>query len=176
VGDRPVGQAACRIRQEHRLTVKRAERCRKDQRGLRVTIQDDGPEKIYLTNAARGRCHLSRRPLLGAKIRLNDHGLVILIDSGCEVALALSRYLADKIGIAYSFIPREFGLLDGTRMAVARTFTVSLDIAGSRKEPTSVVVDMVAFDCILGLPWLDTAKPVVNCKTRRMLLPGIYGF
>jgi hypothetical protein len=37
------------------------------------------------------------------------------------------------------------------------------------------VVDMVAFDCILGLPWLDAANPVVNWKTRRLLLPGAEG-
>jgi Reverse transcriptase (RNA-dependent DNA polymerase) len=66
-------------------------------------------------------------------------------------------------------------LPDGTRIAAARTSTVSLDVAGSRKELTAVVVDMVAFDCILGLPWLDAANHVVNLKTRRLLLPGAEG-
>jgi hypothetical protein len=47
-------------------------------------------------------------------------------------------------------------------MAAARTPKISLDIAGSQRDLTAVVVDMVAFDCILGLPWLDTANPVVN--------------
>jgi hypothetical protein len=60
-------------------------------------------------------------------------------------------------------------------MAAARTSTVSLDVAGSRKELAAVVVDMVAFDCILGLPWLDAANPVVNWKTRRLLIPGAEG-
>jgi hypothetical protein len=60
-------------------------------------------------------------------------------------------------------------------MAAARTSTVSLDVAGSRKELTAVVVDMVAFDCILGLPWLDAASPAVNWKTRKLQLPGVEG-
>jgi hypothetical protein len=60
-------------------------------------------------------------------------------------------------------------------MAAARTSTVSLDVAGSRKELTSVVVDMVAFDCILRLPWLDAANPVINWKTSGLLLPGAEG-
>jgi hypothetical protein len=34
---------------------------------------------------------------------------------------------------------------------------------------------MVAFDCILGLPWLDRANPVVDWKSRRLLLPTING-
>jgi hypothetical protein len=31
---------------------------------------------------------------------------------------------------------------------------------------------MVAFDCILGLPWLDAASSVVNWKARKLLLPA----
>jgi predicted aspartyl protease len=111
---------------------------------------------------AQGRRRFSRRHLLGAEIQLNDHGLVALIDSGCEVELVHSRNLADKLRIPHTLISREMTLPDGTRMAAARTSTVSLDVAGSRKELTAVVVDMVAFDCIQGLLWLDAANPVVN--------------
>jgi hypothetical protein len=124
---------------------------------------------------AQGRRLYSRRHLLGAEIRLNDHGLVALINSGCEVELVHSCNLADKLRIPHTLISREVSLPDGTRMAAARTSTVSLDVAGSRRELTAVVVDMVAFYCILGVPWLDAANPVVNWKTRRLLLPGAEG-
>jgi hypothetical protein len=60
-------------------------------------------------------------------------------------------------------------------MAAARTSTVSLDIAGSCKEPTAVVVDLVALNCILGPTWLDATNPVVIWKTRRLLLSGAEG-
>jgi predicted aspartyl protease len=124
---------------------------------------------------AQGRRRFNRRHLLGAKIRLNYYGLVALIDSGCEVEIVLFRKLSDKLGVPHTLISREVGLPDGTRMAAARPSTVSLDVAGSRKDITAVVVDMVAFDCILGLPWLDAANPVINRQTRILLLPGAEG-
>jgi predicted aspartyl protease len=102
---------------------------------------------------------------------LDNHELVALLDSGCEVELVLSRRLADQLRIDYSPISREVSLPDGTRMTAARTSQLTLDIVGSRKNLTTVVVDMVAFDCILGLPWLDAASPVVNWKARKLLLP-----
>jgi hypothetical protein len=87
----------------------------------------------------------------------------------------MSRNLADKVGIDYSLISREVSLPGGTRMAAARTSTVSLDVAGSRKELTAVVVAMVDLDYILGLPWLDSTNPVINWKAKRLLLPGKEG-
>jgi predicted aspartyl protease len=168
-------KAACRARRKDRQTVRRAEQRREDRRVSRATLPDDVLEPIHLTNMAQGRRRFSRRHLLGAEIRLNDHRLVALIDSGCEVELVLSRNLADKLRIPHTPLSREVSLPDGTRMAAARTSTVSLDVAGSQRELTAVVVDMVAFDCILGLPWLDVANPVVNWKTRRLLLPGAEG-
>jgi predicted aspartyl protease len=120
---------------------------------------------------ARGRGQFSQRKLLGARINLDNHELVALVDSGCEVELVLSRRLADQLRIGYSPISREVILPDGTRMTAARTNQIALDIAGSHKNLTAVVVDMVAFDCILGLPWLDAASPVVNWKARKLSLP-----
>jgi hypothetical protein len=55
-------------------------------------------------------------------------------------------------------------------MTAARTSRISLDIAGPQKDLTAVVVDRVAVDCILGPPLLDAANPVVNWKTRKLLL------
>jgi hypothetical protein len=109
-------------------------------------MKDHDPEPIYLRNLAQGRNQFNCRQLLGARVKLNNHELVALIDSGCEVELVLSRNLVDKIVIDYSLISREVSLPDGTRMAAARTSTVSLDVAGSRKELKAVVVGMVAFD------------------------------
>jgi hypothetical protein len=87
------------------------------------------------------------------------------------VELVLSRRPADQLRIGYSPISREVSLSDGTRMTAARTNQIALDIAGSHKNLTAVVVDMVAFHCILGLPWLDAASTVVNWKARKLLLP-----
>jgi predicted aspartyl protease len=83
-----------------------------------------------------------------------------LVDSGCEVELVLSRRLADKIGVDYSLITREVSLPDGTRMAAARTPKISVDITGSQRDLTAVVVDMVAFNCILGYPGSTLPTPL----------------
>jgi predicted aspartyl protease len=168
-------RAACRARRKHRQTAKRAERRRKDRQSLRAAIQDNDPEPIYLTHVAQGRNRFNRSQLLGAKVKINGHELVALVDSGCEVELVLSRKLADRRGTDYSHITREVLLPDGTRMTAARTIPISLKVAGSQKELTAIVVDMVAFDSILGLPWLDAANPVVNWRTKRLLLPGVDG-
>jgi predicted aspartyl protease len=125
----------------------------------------------WMTNLARGQGNFSRRKILGARVKLDNRELVALIDSGCEVELVLSRRLADQLRIDYSPISREVSLPEGTRMTAARTSQLTLNIAGSHKNLTAVVVDMVAFDCILGLPWLDSASPVVNWKARKLLLP-----
>jgi hypothetical protein len=39
-------------------------------------------------------------------MKLNNNGLIALVDSGCEVELVLFRRLADKIGVDYSLITR----------------------------------------------------------------------
>jgi Retroviral aspartyl protease len=161
---------ACRARRKHRQTVRRAERRRKDRQCLSAAILDDDLEPIYLT-MARCQGKFGRRKLLGARIRLDNHELVALVDSGCEVKLALSRLLADQLRIDYSPISLEVSLPDGTRMTAARTNQLTLEIAGSHKNLTAVVVEMVAFDCILGLPWLGAASPIVNCNARKVLLP-----
>jgi hypothetical protein len=92
-------KAACRARRKHRQTVRRAEQRRRDRRVSRAALPDDVLEPIHLTNMAQGRRRFSRRHLLGAEIRLNGHGLVALVDSGCEVELVLSRNLADNLRI-----------------------------------------------------------------------------
>jgi Aspartyl protease len=120
---------------------------------------------------ARGQGHFSRRKLLGARVKLDNHDLVALVDSGCEVELVLSRRLADQLRIDYSHISREVSLPDGTRMTATRTSQLTLDTAGSHKNLTAVVVDMVACECILSIPLLDAASPVVNWKARKPLLP-----
>jgi hypothetical protein len=86
-------KAACRARRTHRQTVKRAERRRNDRQGLRAAILDDHPDPIYITNMGRGQGHFTRRKLLRARVKLDNHELVALVDSGCEVELVLSHRL-----------------------------------------------------------------------------------
>jgi hypothetical protein len=80
-----LAKAACRARRKRRQTIEKAKRRRKERQSLRATIKDDDLEPIYLSNLAQDRNQFNCRQLLGAKVKLNDHELVALIDSGCEV-------------------------------------------------------------------------------------------
>jgi hypothetical protein len=52
---------------------------------------------------------------------------------------------------------------------------ISLTIASSSEEVTAIVVEMVAFDCILGLPWLQDVNLVVGWEQKTLLLPTDHG-
>jgi hypothetical protein len=39
---------------------------------------------------------------------------------------------------------------------------VDLTVAGVTRQESAVVVDLAAFDCILGLPWLEDLNPVIG--------------
>jgi hypothetical protein len=40
---------------------------------------------------------------------------------------------------------------------------------------STIVVEMVAFDCILGLPWLQDVNPIVGWEKKTLLLPTDHG-
>jgi hypothetical protein len=67
------------------------------------------------------------------------------------------------------------GLPDGSRIAASRTEPITLTIAGSSEEVSAIVVEMVAFDCILGLPWLQDVNPIVGWEQKTLLLPTNHG-
>jgi hypothetical protein len=59
---------------------------------------------------------------------------------------------------------------DGSRMA-ARSDPIDLTVAGVTRQEAAVVVDLAAFDCILGLPWLEDHNPVISWKKMKLLVP-----
>jgi Retroviral aspartyl protease len=100
---------------------------------------------------------------------------VALLDSGCEAKLVLSRRFADSNQIQHRPISRVIGLPDGSRIAAYRMEPIPLTIAGSSEEVSAIVVEMVAFDCILGLPWLQDVNPIVGWEQKTLLLPTNHG-
>jgi Retroviral aspartyl protease len=100
---------------------------------------------------------------------------VALLDSGCETKLVLSRRFADSHQIWHRPISRVVGLPDGSRIATSRTEPILPAIAGSSEEVAAIVVEMVAFDCILGLPWLQDVNLVVGWEQKTLLLTTGHG-
>jgi hypothetical protein len=137
-----------------------------------VSVYED---PLLLTNLSSTDCRFARRSLLGTTVTVDGQDFVALLDSGCEAKLVLSRRFADNHQIQHRPISRVVGLQDGSRIAASRTEPISLAIAGSSEEVSAIVVEMVAFDCILGLPWLQAVNPVVGWEQKTLLLPTDQG-
>jgi Aspartyl protease len=141
------------------------------ERDRRAQIPDDGPDPLHLTSMTRLRGRFSKKNLLGTRVVVQGSRTTALLDSGCEAKLVLSRRFADRNGIGYAPINREVGQPDGSRMAASRSDPVDLTVAGVTRQESAVVVDLAAFDCILGLPWLEDLNPVVSWKRKKLLVP-----
>jgi gag-polyprotein putative aspartyl protease len=168
-------KAARRSRRNHRQRVKRAQSARQEQvrseRAARSLITDNDHDPLYLTNMTRPRSRFSKRNLLGTSVSIQGKRTTALLDSGCEAKLVISKKFADRQGICYTPISREVGLPDGSKMAASRSDPVDLTVAGVTRQESAVVVDLAAFDCILGLPWLEDLNPVISWKRKKLLVP-----
>jgi Retroviral aspartyl protease len=127
-------------------------------------------EPLLLTNLSYTNDRFARQSQLGTTVSIDGQDVVALLDAGCEAKLVLSRQFADRCQIKHRPISRVVGLPDGSRIAASMTDPVLLTIAGSSEEASAIVVEMVAFDCILGLPWLQYVNPVVGWE-KKLLLP-----
>jgi hypothetical protein len=61
-----------------------------------------------------------------------------------------------------------------TGMSRART-PISQAIEESLEEVSAILVEMVAFDCILDIPWLQDVNPVVGWEQKTLLFPTNHG-
>jgi hypothetical protein len=55
-------------------------------------------------------------------------------------------------------------------MVAARSDPIDLTVAGVPRQEEAVVVDLAAFDCILGLPWLEYHNPVISWTKNKLLV------
>jgi predicted aspartyl protease/transposase InsO family protein len=168
-------RAARRCTKARLLRQKKAHRQRIEQqqerRHQRAQIGDGDPDPLLLTNMCRVKDRFNHKNLLGTSVTVQGRRTTALVDTGCEAKMVLSRRFADRIGVSYTPIAREVGLPDGSRMAAARSSLITLEVAGVTRQETAVVLDLVAFDCILGLPWLEELNPVINWKRKKLLVP-----
>ncbi len=129
------------------------------------------PTPCIVTNMCRAKDRFNHKKLLGTSVIIQGRRTTALVDTGCEAKVVMSRRFAEKIGASYTPIDREVGLPDGSRMAAARSYLVTLEVAGVTRQETAVVLDLVDFDCILGLHWLEELNPVINWKRKKLLVP-----
>jgi hypothetical protein len=91
-------------------------------------------EPFLLTNLSPMDDRFARRILLGTTVTAGGQDVVVLLDSGCEAKLGLSRRFADSHQIQHRPISRVVGVPDGSRISASRTEPISLTIAGSSEE------------------------------------------
>jgi hypothetical protein len=95
--------------------------------------------------------------LLGVSVTVAGVSANALVDNGRGGELLISRAFASRVGIDYVNSEWErVELQDKTLLPVART--------------KAVVTELVAFDVILGLPWLRRWNPVIDWRSEKMLV------
>jgi len=117
---------------------------------------------------ARAGVELSQSTLLGAEVRVNGHVLKALLDPGCEAEVVLSSRLASKIGVRCEARGLRVELPDGTLLAATQSDPVDLEVSGLRSSIRAVVVELSAYEVILGKPWFTKFNPTVNWQTHKL--------
>jgi hypothetical protein len=92
-----------------------------------------------------------------------------LLDTGYEAELLLSTSFATQCGM-HSQVNEEtvVEFADGTRVPSMSTENVSLSVAGVSHPVRAVVVDLAAYEVILGKPWFTRHNPIVDWRRHQL--------
>jgi hypothetical protein len=109
---------------------------------------------------------LSRVAVTVARVSANS-----LAYNGCGGELLISRTFASRVGIDYVNSEWEsVELPDETLLAVARTNELDVVVGPIRDRVCAVVTELVAFDVVLGLPWLRRWNLVMDWRGEKLLV------
>jgi Retroviral aspartyl protease len=111
--------------------------------------------------------------LLGIGVLLSGRKVTALVDSGCEAELIISRRFAQKHGIATAESARSRGgiaLPVETILEATETESMELDAGGVKSTCKALVIDITAYDCIVGRPWLNNHNPQINWRKNRLMI------
>ena len=93
-----------------------------------------------------------------------------MVDSGCE-EICISKEFANKLGAPKESTDMSAELWDKTLVLMERcTEDIILNIGGARFNIKPFIVDLIAYDVILGQSWLHEFNPLINWALNRMLL------
>ena len=93
-----------------------------------------------------------------------------MVDSGCE-EVCISKEFANKLGVPKESTGMSAELWDKTIVPMERcTEDITLNIRGARFNIRPFIVDLIAYDVILGQSWLHEFNPLINWALNRMLL------
>jgi Retroviral aspartyl protease len=123
------------------------------------------PPLLISLNDTKHRYGLNH--LLGIGVLSSGRKVTALVDSGCEAELIISRRFARKHRIAAAETARSRGgiaLPDETILAATETASLELDAGGVKSTCKALVIDITAYDCIVGRPWLNKYNPHINWR------------
>jgi len=94
----------------------------------------------------------------------------ILVNSGCE-EICMSKAYADKLKLLRDRTDLKAELWDGSLVPMDRcSDNLTVRIGEAKLVVRPYVVDMIAYDLILGKVWLSEVNPRINWEINRMLL------
>jgi hypothetical protein len=76
-------------------------------------------------------------------------------------------------GIAAAETARSRGgiaLPDETMLVATKTESLELDVGGVKSTCKALVINITAYDCIVGRPWLNKHNPHINWRKNRMMI------
>jgi hypothetical protein len=94
-----------------------------------------------------------------------------LLDPWCAAELVLSNSFATQCGM-HSQVDEEtlIEFADGTRVPSTSIENVSLSVAGVSHPVCAVVVELAAYEVILGKPWFTRHNPIVDWRRHELRL------
>ena len=147
-----------------------AVKCEKSDRGALIKLTNLGATSQFRKKSGRaGR--KSSRQLLGTDVQVDGYKARALLDPGCEAELVLSTSFATQCGM-HSHADEEtlVEFADGTRVPSTAIENVSLSVAGVSHPVRAVVVDLAAYEVILGKPWFTRHNPIVDWRRHQLRL------
>jgi hypothetical protein len=129
------------------------------------------PPLLTSLNDAKHRYGLNQ--LLGIGVLLSGRKVTALVDSGCEAELIISRRFAQMHGIAAAETARSRGgiaLPDETILVTTETESLDLDAGRAKSTCKALVIDITAYDCIVGRPWINKHNPNINWRKNRLMI------
>jgi hypothetical protein len=109
--------------------------------------------------------------LLGANVQVDGYKARALLDPGCEAELVLSTSFAAQCGM-HSQVDEEtfFEFADATRAPSESIENVILCVSGVSHPVRALVVDLAAYEVILGKPWFTRHNPIVDWRQHQLRL------
>jgi hypothetical protein len=142
----------------------------KSDRGALIKLTNLGATSQFRQKSGRAGKKSSRK-LLGMDVQVDGFEARALLDPGCEAKLVLSNSFATQCGM-HSYVDEEtlVEFADGTRVPSTSIENFILSVAGVSHPVRAVVVELAAYEVILGKPWFTRHNPIVDWRRHELRL------